>query len=77
MAGKKANLTGILAGILKGRVVSYIFVLTKIVNTSLERGCFPNQLKSAELSPVFKKEGELNKENYPLFPLQKCFTKYD
>ena len=77
MAGKKANLTGILAGILKGRVFSYIFVLTKIVNTSLERGCFPNQLKSAELSPVFKKEGELNKENYPLFPLQKCFTKYD
>ena len=38
-------------------------ILTKILNTSLEKGCFPNQLKLSELTPVFKKEGELNKEN--------------
>ena len=65
MDWKKATLTGdIPAGILKGCVDSYIFVPTKILNTSLERGCFPNQLKLTEVTPVFKKEDELNKENY-------------
>ena len=48
MDGKKANLTSdIPAGILEGCVDSYIPILTKILNTSLERGCFPNQLKLA------------------------------
>ena len=50
MDGKKANLTGdTRAGILKGCVDSYISVLTKILNTSLEKGCFPNQLKGCLL----------------------------
>ena len=35
-----------------------------ILYTSLERGCFPNQLKLAEVTPIFKKEDELNKENH-------------
>ena len=65
MDGKKANLTGdIPTGKVKGYVDSYISVLNKILNTSLERACFPNQLKLAEVTPVFKKEDELNKENY-------------
>ena len=42
---------------------AYISILTKILNTSFERGCFPNQLKLAEVTPVVKKEDELNKEN--------------
>ena len=64
MDGEKVNLTGdIRAGILKGCLDSYITVLTKIVNTSLVRGCLSNQLKLAEVTPVFKKEDELNKEN--------------
>ena len=45
---------------------SYIFILTKIFYTSSERDCFPNQLKLAEVTPVFKKEDELNKENFRL-----------
>ena len=65
MDEKNANLTGdIPAGILKGSVDSYIPILTKILNTSVERGCFPNQLKLGEVTPVFKKEDELSKENY-------------
>ena len=61
---KKVKLTGhISAGILKGCVNSYISILTKTLYTLLERGCFPNQLKLAEVTPVFKKEDELNKEN--------------
>ena len=62
---KKANLNSdISAGILKGCVDSYIRILTKILNTSLETSCFPNQLALAEVTPVFKKEDELSKENY-------------
>ena len=51
--GEKANLTGdISVGILKRCLYPYISVLTKILNTSLERGCFPNQLKFSEVTPV-------------------------
>ena len=64
MSEKKVNLPGdIPAGILKGCVDSYISILTKILNTSLERGRFPNELK-LEVTPIFKKENELSKENY-------------
>ena len=57
MDGKKANLTGdIPAGKPKGCVDSYVSVLTKILNTSLESVCFPNQLKLPEVTPVFKKK---------------------
>ena len=35
-----------------------------MLNTSLERDCLPNQLELAEMTPVFKKEDELSKENY-------------
>ena len=67
MNGKKANLTGYISvGILKGCVDSYISVITKILNTSLKRGCFPDQLNLAEVTPVFKKEDKVNKETYRL-----------
>ena len=57
MDEKKTNQTGdIPAGILKGCADFYIPILTKIFNTSLERDCFPNQLKLEEVTPVFKKE---------------------
>ena len=36
-----------------------------------ERSCFPNKLKLAEVTPVFKKEDELSKENY--FPVSVLF----
>ena len=57
MDEKKTNQTSdIPAGILKGCTDSYIPILTKIFNTSLERDCFSNQLKLEEVTPVFKKE---------------------
>ena len=66
MDGKKTNLRGdVPAGMQKGCIDSHISVLTKILNTLLGKGCcFPNQLKLVEVTPVFKKEDELNKENY-------------
>ena len=48
----------------KGCIVSYILIIIKILNSSLERGCFPNELKLAEVTPVFKNEDELSKLNY-------------
>ena len=54
MDEKKASLTSdIPSRILKDWVYSYISMLTKILNTLLERDCFPNKLKLAErkLSP--------------------------
>ena len=74
MDEKKVNLTGgISAGIMKGWVDSYISILTNIFNTSLERGCSPNQLKLAEKTPE-----EINKENYRLvvfFPIHLRYLK--
>ena len=59
------NLTGdILAEILTICVDSYISILTKILNTSLVRGCFPHQPKLVEVIPVFNTEDELSKENH-------------
>ena len=65
MVEKKVNITGdISTGILKDCVDSYIFILGKTLNTSLEINCFPNQLTLVEVTSVFKKEDELNKEIY-------------
>ena len=54
MDQNKANLIGdISVGILKSCIDSNISILTKVLNISL-----------AEVTPVLKKEDELNKENY-------------
>lgn len=59
---KKANRTcDNPARTLKGCVDSYTSIFTKILNTSFERGSFPNQLKLIEVTPIFKKEDELSK----------------
>ena len=43
-----------------------LLLTTKIVNLSFENNCFPEDLKLAEVSPVFKKDDDLDKENYRL-----------
>ena len=34
------------------------------MSLSIEKGCFPEELKLAEVSPIFKKKDDLDKENY-------------
>ena len=34
------------------------------INLSIEKDCFPEELKLAEVSPIFKKKDDLDKENY-------------
>ena len=47
---------------LKGCVDSYISILTKTLISSIQRGCFLNQLKLVEVTPDLKKEDELVKK---------------
>ena len=52
------------ADMLKSTVDIHLSFITKIINFSHENGCFPDELKIAKVSPVFKKSDGLDKENY-------------
>ena len=65
LSSKKATRKGdIPAKILKDSLSVYTKELTNIVNNCLKDGLFPNKLQQADVSPVFKKDDDLNKENY-------------
>ena len=38
--------------------------MTQIINMSIDNNCYPDELKLAEVSPVFKKKDDLDKENH-------------
>ena len=50
--------------ILKLSLDCYLPELTKIINNCFENGDFPDELKLAEVLPIFKKHDSLLKENY-------------
>ena len=52
------------AKILKKRVDIYIKEITFIINDCIEKGIFPDDLKLAHVSPIFRKEDSFQKENY-------------
>ena len=63
--GFKATLIGdISVNILKSTVDIHLPFITNSINLSIENGCFPEELKIAEVSPIFKKKDDLDKENY-------------
>ena len=63
--GSKVTPVGdIPADILKSTVDMHLPFITKIINISFENGCFSDELKLAEVSPIFKKNGDLDKENF-------------
>ena len=65
LSTKKATKNGdIPAKILKKSVNIYIKEITFIINDCLEKGIFPDDLKLADVSPIFKKEDSFKKENY-------------
>ena len=49
---------------LKSTIDIHSSILTKINKLPLRNGCFTDDLKAAEVSPVFKKKDDLEKENY-------------
>ena len=78
--GSKATaVAGIPADTLKITLDIHILLITKIINLSLENECFPDDLKLAEVSPSFKKNDDLDKENYrpvsDLFTVSKVFER--
>ena len=74
---KKTNLTNnIPVGILKVCADSYVSILTKFLNTSLERGYFLNQLQLVEVTTVFKKEDGLSKKLPPCLCFFQDFCGY-
>ena len=69
----------ITADILKVTLYIHLSLITKIINSSFENVCFPDDLKLAEVSPIFKKNDDPDKENYipvsVLFNRSKVFKK--
>ena len=60
---KVIPLSDITAGMLKSTIDFYVYLLTKIINSSLRNWCFPDKLKAAEIILIFKKNDDLDKEN--------------
>ena len=55
--GSKATPTcDISADILKSTVDIHLPFIANSVNLSIEKGCFPEELKFTEVSPIFKKK---------------------
>ena len=53
---KKASREGdIPVNILKDAIDTYLPILTKVINSSIERNEFPNELKLADVLPIYKK----------------------
>ena len=48
---------------LKQRIDIHLPIMTQIIDMSIDNNCYPNDLKLAEVSPVFKKKDNLHKEN--------------
>ena len=67
------------ADMLKVTLDIHLSLITKIINLSFESGCLPDDLNLAEVSPIFKKNADLDKGNYRpvsvLFNVSKVFEK--
>ena len=63
--GSKATAVGdIPTDMLKQTIDIHLPIVTQIMNMSIDNNCYPDDLKFAEVSPVFKKKDDLDKENY-------------
>ena len=63
--GSKATPVGdIPIDMLKQTIDIHLPIMTQIINMSIDNNCYPDDLKLAEVSPVFKKKDDLDKENY-------------
>lgn len=72
---KAIGADGILAKIVKN-YKSYIAPqLTALVNLSIENNCFPDKLKEAQVTPIFKKSDPLMKTNYRPVSVLPIFSK--
>ena len=61
---KASQQSDIPTNILRINVDLYSFYLQKILNKCLKKSVFPDAMKVAEVTPVFKKNDRISKENY-------------
>ena len=65
LGGSKATpVRDIPTDMLKQTMDIHLPIMTQIINMSIDNNCYPDDLKFAEVSPVFKKKDDLDKENY-------------
>ena len=50
-------------------------VLTGMINNAIDEGIFPDSLKRAQVTPVFKKADNLSKDNYRPVSILPCLSK--
>ena len=50
--------------ILKSTIDIHLPFITNSINLSIEKGCFPEELRLAEVSPIFRRKDDVDKENY-------------
>ena len=63
--GSKATPLGdIPTDMLKQTIDIHLSVMTQIINISIDNNSYPDDLKLAEVRPVFKKKDNADKENY-------------
>ena len=60
---KAARERDISVNISKDTIDTYLPILTKVINSSIEQNKLPNELKLADVLPIYKKKQPLNKEN--------------
>ena len=62
---KKSALSSCISvSILINSIDTYLSILTDIINDSIKNGVFPDELKLAEVIPLFKKADPFDKSNY-------------
>ena len=54
------------ADMLKFTLDIHLWLIANIINLSFENECFPDDLKLTEVSPIFKKNDDLDKETIDL-----------
>ena len=54
---KATSLGDIPIDMLKQTIDIHLPIMTQIINMSIDNNCYPDDLKLAEVCPVFKKEG--------------------
>ena len=53
----------------------YLSSFTDIINNSINDGIFPSNMKLADITPIFKKDDNTNKDNYRPISILSAFSK--
>ena len=61
---KATRIEDIPTDMLKQTIDIHLPIMTQIINMSIDNDCYPDNLKIAEVSALFKKKDDLDKESY-------------